>query len=262
MDFGTYQPATKSYLLTATKQTLVYGVEVAFIFLASASAGYLSNFSGRKVGLYLCAVCSIVGACLQMIPHLAALVVGRAVMGASIGYAAVYCIAYWSEIATPAMRGKVVIFYQFSLNIANFIGSCIDQGTHKLTTPWAYRGPLLTMLLPPLLLIALVWMIPESPRWLVAHGRNEQAHINLTQIRGPTYSQEEVKAEIDETIKFTCLEEELHSSATYLDCFRGTDLRRTLLTILVMVGQQCMGVAFLAGFVSNTSPMPSTETLF
>ena len=53
--------------------------------------------------------------------------------------------------------------------------------------------------------------------------------------------------ELEETIKFTRVEAELQHSISYIDCFKGTDSRRTYLTILCMFGQQCMGVAFMAG---------------
>jgi SP family sugar:H+ symporter-like MFS transporter len=233
--------------MSAKHQTLMYGVEVAFIAVGSVVAGIISIYQGRKTGLYMCAVTTILGAGFQMISHYVALVVGRAIMGLAIGFAASFSIAYWSEIAPAHLRGRIVIFYQFFLNVANFIGSCIDQGTHQMLNPWAYRAPLLTMMGPAFLMIGLVWIIPESPRYLVSRDQNEKARTNLRKIRGPSYTDAEVEEEIAETIKFTALEKELDGSISYLDCFRGTDCRRTLIAAMMMVGQQFMGVAFLAG---------------
>ncbi|KAL6247002.1 hypothetical protein RBB50_006309 [Rhinocladiella similis] len=249
-DFGSYDPATKSYAMSARHQTLMYGVEVAFIAIGSVGAGFISMYKGRKFGLYLCAIATIVGAGLQMISHYVALVVGRAVMGLSVGFAAAFSIAYWSEIAPAHLRGRIVIFYQFFLNMANFIGSCIDQGTHNMLSRWAYRAPLLTMMGPAFLMLGLVWIIPESPRYLVTQDQSEKAKTNLRKIRGPSYTDAEVEEEIEETIKFTALEKELDASTSYLDCFRGTDRRRTLIAVMMMVGQQFMGVAFLAGYMT------------
>jgi MFS transporter, SP family, sugar:H+ symporter len=115
---------------------------------------------------------------------------------------------------------------------------------------WAYRAPLLTMMGPPLLMIALVWLVPESPRYLVTRDRNEKARTNLRKIRGESYTDAEIDAEIEATIKFTALERQIDASASYLDCFKGNDRRRTLIAIMMMVGQQFMGVAFLAGYMT------------
>lgn len=236
--------------MTAHHQTLMYGLEVVFIVIGSTAAGWLSNFHGRKVGHYLCAIATIIGAALQMPPHYAVMVVGRCIMGLAVGFAATFSISFWSEIAPAQMRGVIVIFYQFFLNIANFIGSCIDQGTHGILNGWAYRAPLLTMMAPALLMIGLVWLVPESPRYLVTRDRNEKARANLRKIRGESYTNAEIDAEIEATIKFTALERQIDASTSYLDCFRGTDRRRTLIAIMMMVGQQFMGVAFLAGYMT------------
>lgn len=225
----------------------MYGTEVAFLFFGTVSAGFISKRYGRRFGLSLCALTTIVGSGIQMISHYVALVVGRCIMGLGIGYAAAYSIAYWSEITPAHLRGMVVIFYQLSINLANFIGSCIDQGTYKYVSAWAYRAPLLTMMGPPLLLLVLVWMIPESPRWLVTQDRNIDALNSLRKLRGSTYTLEEVEKEINDVIAFNTLEKELDESTSFIECFRGIDLRRTFIASIMMVGQQFMGVAFLAG---------------
>jgi len=123
----------------------MYGLEVAFILFGALSAGFLSTRWGRKTSLYCCGVLSLVGLCIQCVPNYPTLVAGRVVMGASMGLGSAVSIAYWSEIAPPHMRGMIVVLYQFSINMSNFLGSCINQGTHKLTTGWAYRIPLLVV---------------------------------------------------------------------------------------------------------------------
>jgi SP family sugar:H+ symporter-like MFS transporter len=141
--FGTYNAATGTTMMLAGRQTLMYGLEVSFITCGSLLAGLIATRYGRKSGLYFCAIASIAGLLTQMASNYTALVVGRSIMGVGIGLAAAFSIPYWSEIAPPRLRGVIVLLYQFSINISNFIGSCVDQGTHELMTTWAYRIPLL-----------------------------------------------------------------------------------------------------------------------
>jgi MFS family permease len=252
-DYGTYDSAVGTKLISAGHQTLMYGVEVGLVFIGSLASGFFAMRWGRKAGLYCCAAAGLLSASVQMISHYPGMVVGRAIMGVGIGFAASFAIAFWSEIAPARLRGRIVILYQFSVNISNFLGSCVDQGTHNLTTAWAYRAPLLTMMIPCLLIFGTIWMVPESPRWLVTRGQNAKARANLAKIRGSTYTPQEVDEEIQEAIKFTALEKELGASTSFAECFKGTDLRRTLVAMMAIVGQQFMGVAFLAGYVTRFS---------
>jgi MFS transporter, SP family, sugar:H+ symporter len=99
-----------------------------------------------------------------MIPNYPALLVGRAIGGMPIGFAANFAITYWSEAAPAELRGMAVILYQVFINVASFIGACVDQGTHEWTTRWSYWAPLLVTMIFPVFLLMSIWFIPETPR--------------------------------------------------------------------------------------------------
>lgn len=81
---------------------------------------------------------------------------------------------------------------------------------------------------PPLLLG--VYLAPESPWWLVRVGKIDEARHSLSRL---TSSGRDIEYDVDETVDMirhtTELEREAHTGASYADCFRGTNLRRTLL---------------------------------
>ena len=52
-----------------------------------------------------------------------------------------------------------------------------------------------------------------------------------------------------DTIAFTAIEMELEASTSFLDLLRGTDLRRTMIAVVLFLGEQMMGVGFLGGQV-------------
>jgi SP family general alpha glucoside:H+ symporter-like MFS transporter len=87
--------------------------------------------------------------------------------------------------------------------------------------------------------------------WLVTRGRLDEAKSNLREIRGTAYTQEELDQEMKETTAFTAIESELGASASFLDCFKGTDRRRTIIATVLCVGEQMMGIGFLGGLVRS-----------
>lgn len=65
-------------------------------------------------------------------------------------------------------------------NVLWYLGSIIASwftfGTSYLSSTWAWRIPSYAQAAPSLVLILLIWTVPESPRWLVAQGKREEAH--------------------------------------------------------------------------------------
>ena len=88
--------------------------------------------------------------------------------------------------------------------------------------------------------------IPARPGYYVSRGRHENALDAMQRLRGPTYPEEEIHAELNEIKAFVEIEMELEG-ARWIDLFRGTDLRRTCLTVFSTMGQEFSGIAFVSG---------------
>jgi len=73
-----------------------------------------------------------------------------------------------------------------------------------------------------------IFLAPESPWWLVRKGKTEAAKKSLLRL---TSHHEGSDFDADETIAMmvhtTALEDKITAGASYLDCFRGVDRRRT-----------------------------------
>jgi hypothetical protein len=87
--------------------------------------------------------------------------------------------------------------------------------------------------------------MPESPWWLISKGRDEKAQKSL---HGLGYTVEETQKKIA-LIKNT-LDEIRHETegVTYLECFRRSNLRRTIVSIMPITIQALSGVVFTAGY--------------
>jgi SP family general alpha glucoside:H+ symporter-like MFS transporter len=90
-----------------------------------------------------------------------------------------------------------------------------------------------------------IFLAPESPWWLVRKGRIAEAKKSLLRL---TSLNRETDFDADETISMmvhtTALEEKITKGASYLDCFRGTDLRRTEIVCMAWAMQNLSGNSF------------------
>jgi MFS transporter, SP family, general alpha glucoside:H+ symporter len=97
----------------------------------------------------------------------------------------------------------------------------------------------------PVPLLIGIFLAPESPWWLVRKGRTEEAKKSLLRL---TSLDKETDFDADETISMmvhtTALEEKITSGATYWDCFKGTDRRRTEIVCMVWAIQNLSGNSF------------------
>jgi hypothetical protein len=105
-------------------------------------------------------------------------------------------------------------------------------------------------ILPLLILLGSVWFFPESPRWLVKVGRNEEAQYILGRLRG-TEGEDGIKAEKEyqEILSVHALETTAGYPSSYMSMLLGRgsgDLhigRRVQLVIWLQVLQEWVGIA-------------------
>lgn len=75
--------------------------------------------------------------------------------------------------------------------------------------------------------------------------------VSMCRLRGPTYPMDEIHAEVADIIAMVELEKELEGATTWMDCFQGTNLRRTVLTVSSTVCQEFSGIAFISALVCH-----------
>lgn len=64
------------------------------------------------------------------------------------------------------------------------IGAWVTFGAYRITSQWAWRLPTLIQIVPSAYQLALIWFCPESPRWLMAKGRPDEARKILIKYHG------------------------------------------------------------------------------
>jgi sugar porter (SP) family MFS transporter len=161
--------------------------------VGNAVAGVLSDRLGRKKVLLCAAVLFVVSALLaSLATTFATFVAARIVGGLAVGAAILIAPVYIAEIAPARRRGGLVSLNQLMIVIgisASFFSNyfLLDIGKHN------WRWMLGVQVFPALLYLLLLSFIPESPRWLVIKGRDEEALGVLTRVGGAAQAQESMQ---------------------------------------------------------------------
>ncbi|NBC18898.1 MAG: sugar porter family MFS transporter [Bacteroidetes bacterium] len=156
--------------------------------LAMMIAGPLSDRFGRKRVLVAASILyavSAIGSALA--PTFIILVIARMVGGLGVGASLIIAPMYIAEIAPPSMRGQMVSFNQLNIvlgiSVAFFTNYLILQFADSQAA-WAlslgfdgneWRWMLGLETLPAVLYFVGLFFVPRSPRWLLMHGRKEEA---------------------------------------------------------------------------------------
>ena len=87
--------------------------------------------------------------------------------------------------------------------------------------------------------------MPESPRWLIEHNKPEQAKKALSKLRHKDTTPQILEAELQEIKAAFEMEQTMTQGVAILDCFRKTNLRRTLLSLALMTCLTGSGSIFI-----------------
>ncbi|KAI9723981.1 MAG: hypothetical protein M1812_000699 [Candelaria pacifica] len=229
------------------------GVIVSVYYLGCAVgavlASLLADKRGRKPSIFTCLAVTALGNLIMFISGLgfrsgamALMLVGRTVMGLGVGGIDAVIPVYSSELAPDSGRGKALA-QEFQMNIFGllmaFAVNLLATNTLGKSNQWAWRVPIIVMQIYPVLLLAVMGRLPETPRWFIFHERRDDAHNSLQEI----YGKDEAQSKLDELQ--SAHEEESSKQIGYMDMLlpnRGrSQFHPTVLTIMGQVNQALTG---------------------
>ena len=174
-------------------------------------SGSLSDRFGRKPILIIAAFLFFISALGCTIPNsFIFLIVARIIGGIGVGMASVLAPLYISEFSPPKIRGKLIALYQLSIVIGILLAylsnwlllkfsqestSLFDETDklYKIFVSEVWRGMFGFEMIPSGLFILLLFLIPESPRWLIKNNNPEKGFNILTKISGEKIAEKEFK---------------------------------------------------------------------
>ncbi|KIW20214.1 hypothetical protein PV08_00789 [Exophiala spinifera] len=174
-----------------------------------------------------------------------ALQVAEILCGIPWGVFQTLTITYASEVCPVPLRGYLTTYVNFCWGLGQTVGIGVIRSLVDRQDQWSYRIPYALQWMWPVPLFIGILFAPESPWWLVRKGRVDDAKKSLLRL---TSLDRETDFDADETIAMmvhtTALEEKITSGASYMDCFRGVDLRRTEIVCMVWAIQNLSGNSF------------------
>jgi MFS family permease len=136
---------------------------------------WIGDLLGRRRMMWLAMGFVIVGAILQCSSfHLAQLIIGRVITGFGTGIDSSTVPTYQSELCRAEKRGRIVSTEVLFIAIGIQIAYWFDYGMASVPGPIAWRLPIAFQLVFAVLVIVLLFGVPESPRWLFKKGRVEE----------------------------------------------------------------------------------------
>ncbi|KAH8173569.1 sugar transporter domain-containing protein [Sarocladium implicatum] len=180
---------------------------------------------------------------------LAVLCVGQIFCGIGFGVFQTLTTSYACEVVPTVLRPYVTAYVCMCWGAGILLSSGTVRATLTIDGDWAWRLPFCLQWIWPIPIALGAYLAPESPWNSVRRGKMDEARKSLIRLRqkGPD-AEAEVEASLAYIIHTTNLEMAETEGGRFIDCFRGTNLRRTEINAVVWAAQILCGNALL-GFV-------------
>lgn len=213
-------------------------------------SGPLSDALGRKKVLLLSAVVYAISAILSAVAtSFSFLVVARMIGGFGVGASLIVAPMYIAEIAPARRRGQLVSFNQLNIVLgisAAFFSNFLILKLGKSDAGWAqvlqfgphnWRWMLGLETIPAIIYFCSLFLVPESPRWLIMRGRNEEALVTLKRAGNEGEAMQQI-AIVEESIAREAGSEKTPLSELFIPTMR----RVLLIGLIIAVVQQITGI--------------------
>lgn len=198
--------------LTPSQESMVVGAVLFGAMFGPFISGFLTDKLGRKKINIIASLVFVVGSILAAIaPDTNSLIAGRLLLGLAIGIVAATVPLYLAELSPKDKRGRMVTFFQLAITLGILLSYVVGYIFGDAENAW--RMMFWAGFVPAIILFVGMLLVPESPRWLLTKGRNEEALKVLNQLRSP----DEAVAEYNETLKL--LDEEKLNKSNWMELF-------------------------------------------
>ncbi|KAH8881448.1 lactose permease [Thozetella sp. PMI_491] len=228
-------------------------------------SAWLVDRYGRKSSLWVGFIFLMIAAGLQGGSiNVAMFIVSRFILGAATAFIAQPSPILVTELAYPTHRGKITAMYQTFFYFGSIFAAWSTYGTFRLDSSWSWRIPSILQAAIPFFQFLALAFVPESPRWLLANGKIEQAReILIKWHAGGDRDSALVVYEMQQIEQSVMLESQARAETSYLDLIRtAPNRKRTLIAAIVGFFAQWNGagvVSYYLTLVLNTIGIKETK---
>ncbi|KAM0227122.1 hypothetical protein ACHAPO_011801 [Fusarium lateritium] len=152
---------------------------------AAPTAPFITDLFGRRAGMITGAIIIIIGTCIQATAKaMPQFMGGRFLLGFGVSYCCIAAPTYVSELAHPKWRGTLTGFYNCMWPVGSIIAGWVVYGSAYIEGDDGWRIPVWIQIVTSGIVAICVYFIPESPRWLIAHDKHDEAAAILAKFHG------------------------------------------------------------------------------
>ncbi|KAH7367631.1 hypothetical protein B0T11DRAFT_275703 [Plectosphaerella cucumerina] len=222
--------------------------------LSTPFSAPIADRFGRRWPILIGSLIMIVGTIVQAFTDtVGGFLGGRLIVGFGITLALAPAPVLISELVHPAHRSVFTGMYNTSFYVGSILAAWVTYGsTRGMTGNWTWRLPTILQAMPATFQVIFIWMLDESPRWLVYRDRHEEAFAVLVKIHGNgDVNDPLVLAEFHEMNVAITREKEEKTSSWKLFFTTKANRRRFLVVSLLAVFGQWSGNGLVAYYLTK-----------
>ncbi|KAF2192873.1 putative Myo-inositol transporter 1 [Zopfia rhizophila CBS 207.26] len=243
--FGHPSPGLEGIIVSIYNLGCFTGCVLSFLFCEK---------TGRRLAMWIAMVWIIVGAILQTtafsVPHI---MIARFITGIGTGIETSTVPMYQSELCEANKRGRLVSSEPLFVGVGIEIAYWFDYGMSFTNGSIAWRLPIACQMIFAIFVIIIVFGLPESPRYLYKHGRNEEALQILCDVYDGTPESPIIAKENRDVLEALKIEQE-HGEYRWSQLLKRDEVqtgKRVLLAYGMQFMNQMGGINLVVYFITS-----------
>jgi len=233
------------------------GIIAAIFYFPAIVTPFIGSFLGDRIGrrltLLIACLFSIAGALITTFAkNRGMLIAGRGIMGGALGIQSTVGPPLMQEICHPRLRARASAMWFITYQFGTVVSAWVCFGTLSWGSQWSWRLPSLFQVTGTGIIVVytLLGQMPESPRYLVSRGKEEEALKTLADLHANGVKEDPLVQYEMEEIKLG-LEMDKDASNSYLDLVRTPGNRKRIFVLLfIAVSGQFAGNALVSYYLT------------
>uniref|UniRef100_A0A8H7Y721 Major facilitator superfamily (MFS) profile domain-containing protein n=1 Tax=Psilocybe cubensis TaxID=181762 RepID=A0A8H7Y721_PSICU len=199
-------------------------------------APYIADGLGRRSTIWMGAAIMVIATVIQTASQNFGMFIGaRFLIGFGLTFGASSAPLLITEIAYPTQRAQLTSVYNSLWHLGSIIAAWTTFGTFRISSNWSWRIPSALQGLPSVIQFFLLWLVPESPRWLVGRGRESEALETLAYYHADGDRNDPlVQWEFEEIKAALAFDREVAANVGWLSLFSTPGNRRRMRIIVAL----------------------------
>lgn len=237
--------------LSAIQQSLV-SVTSIFMALGGGFGGLVATYIGRRGTVQTGCLVTAIGAAGMLGTSGSYLnyMVCKCIGGVGIGLIYSSAPVYGAECVFPKHRGSLLALFNIGQALGSLTAAAVCAGSSHIQSDWSWKAPISCQIPLGLFIAVSISYFPESPRWLLLNNKPDLARDSFSRFYHMEADCEIINQQLETIQNYIELEGNSSNSVHPFDIFRLGNIRRTLISSLILIGLSITGIAFITPYAT------------